>query len=162
MKSDKTSIFWDLEESFVERVMYVASKEHLQGDRVIFRQGDPASRAYFLIRGTVRLTIGEEGRLVYTVKKPGEFIGWSSLTGGDVYSATATTVGNTRLLSISREDLYEAMEKYPASGMIIYERLAAILGTRLIRIYQSISSSYGDFPLPVDREQPLAFIDAEA
>lgn len=162
MKSDKTSLFRDLEEHFVERVMYNAGKEHLPGGRVIFSQGDPAERAYFLIKGTVELTIGTEGRLVYTADKPGEFIGWSSLTGGDVYSATATTVGNTRLLSIKREDLYEAMERYPASGMIIYERLSAILGSRLIRIYQTMSESYGDFPLPMDKDQPLHFIAAEA
>ena len=161
MKSDKTSLFWDLEEHFVERVMYSASKEHLRADHEIFKQGDPASKAYFLIRGTVKLTIGEEGRLVYTAKRPGEFIGWSSLTGGDVYSATATTMKNTRLLSINREDLYEAMEKYPASGMIIYERLSAILGSRLIRLYQTMSASYGDFPLPMDKDQPLEFITAQ-
>ncbi len=162
MKSDKASIFWDLDEDFVNKVMYYARKEHLKGDRVIFRQGDPASRAYFLLKGQVKLTIGQAGRLVYTVRRSGEFLGWSSLIGGDMYSATAMTVGNTRLLSISREDLYEAMERYPASGLVLYERLSGILGSRLIRLYQAMSSSYGDFPLPVDKDQPLEFLEVDA
>lgn len=152
MKQSKISLFQALDEHFIDRIMYAAKKEHLKGDKIVFSQGDPASNIYFLQKGAIKLTIGKKGRLVYNITRVGEFFGWSSLTGGAVYSATALTVGNTRLLSISRDDLYEIMEKDPANALLMYERIAAILGTRLIKMYEDISETYKGPPLSSDED----------
>ncbi len=155
MEQKKTSLFWGLDQSFVNKVMYSARKEHLKGDRIIFEQGDPADRVYFLLKGSVELTIGKNGRLVYTITRNGEFFGWSSLIGGDVYSATARTLGPTRLLSIARDDLFAIIEKDPASGVIVFERVAAILGVRLMKMYENVSTTYKPFPLDFDKDQQM-------
>jgi len=152
MSQNKISLFHALDENFINRIMYAAKKEYLKGDKTVFSQGDPAINIYFLQKGEIKLTIGKKGRLVYNITRVGEFFGWSSLTGGAEYTATAQTVGNTRLLSISRDDLYEIMEKDPVNALLMYERIAAILGTRLTSLYEDISGTYVPPPLSPVRD----------
>ena len=63
------------------------AKTFQKGD-ILFLEGDPATYFYILIKGRVKLTIGENGPVVHTVDHAGEAFGWSSLIDRDVYSVT--------------------------------------------------------------------------
>jgi CRP-like cAMP-binding protein len=109
-------------------------KEHKQGD-ILFRRGDPANHAFLLLIGRVYLKIGETGHVIHIVSRPGETFGWSSLVNHDVYSATAECVEQTTLRRLHRTDLQKLLKKDPTNGLIFFQRLAGMLGERLMESY---------------------------
>jgi len=120
---------------FVNELTVISVKEaHDKGD-ILFRKGDPAKHAYLLLMGRVHLKMGETGHVIHIVSRPGETFGWSSLVGRDVYSTTAECVTATNLRKLHREDLKKLLEKDPVNGLIFFQRLAGMLGERLLESY---------------------------
>ena len=137
----QAEIFWGLNKEFVGQIMKIAVTEsHRNGD-FLFRGGDPADHFYILIKGQVKLSIGQAGHVVYIVNKAGEAFGWSSLIGRDVYSASAECAVATNLLKLENEKLQKIMEKDSDNGMIFFRRFAMVLGNRLLQSYNMISSA---------------------
>ena len=136
----QADLFWDMDRDFVKEVMDVAVKDsHKKGD-FLFHEGSPASYFYILIKGHVKLVIGEVGQLVHTVDYPGEAFGWSSLLDRDVYSASAECQEPTTLQKIDRRDLQKILEKDPVNGLIFFRRLAGTIGNRLLWSYKMMTA----------------------
>lgn len=135
----QSDIFWDLKKDFVKEVMDITTKESFKEEDILFREGDPAINFFILLKGRVRLTIGEAGPVVYIVSHAGEAFGWSSLVGRDRYSASAMCIEPTKLLKIDKDQLQTVLEKDPAGGLHFFKQLAATLGNRLLESYQMIS-----------------------
>lgn len=136
----QADLFWDMDRDFVKEVMDVAVKDsHKKGD-FLFHEGSPASYFYILIKGHVKLIIGEVGQLVHTVDYPGEAFGWSSLLDRDVYSASAECQEPTTLQKIDRRDLQKILEKDPVNGLIFFKRLAGTIGNRLLWSYKMMTA----------------------
>ncbi len=120
---------------FVKALTEMSVKEeHEQGD-TLFRRGDPANQAFLLLIGRVHLKVGETGHVIHIVSRPGETFGWSSLVDRDVYSATAECVEQTALRRLNRADLQKLLKKDPTNGLIFFQRLAGMLGERLMESY---------------------------
>lgn len=137
----QSDIFWGLDRSFTQAVMENARKEsHLAGE-FLFREGDPAESFFILLKGCVKLTIGNNGHTVYSVDHPGEAFGWSSLIGRSHYSASAECVAPTKLLNIEAAKLSEISMKNSSAGLVLYKRLSGLLGNRLIQTYKMISTT---------------------
>ena len=120
---------------FVKALTEMSVKEeHEQGD-ILFRRGDPANHAFLLLIGRVHLKIGETGHVIHIVSRPGETFGWSSLVDRDVYSATSECVEQTALRRLRRADLQKLLKKDPTNGLIFFQRLAGMLGERLMESY---------------------------
>jgi CRP-like cAMP-binding protein len=120
---------------FVKALTAMSIKEeHAQGE-ILFRKGDPAHHAYLLLMGRVHLKMGETGHVVHIVSRPGETFGWSSLVNRDVFSSTAECVMQTSLRMLHRDDLQKLLEKDPTNGLIFFQRLAGMLGERLLESY---------------------------
>ena len=125
---------------FVNEIMKIGiMKSKLQGD-VIFNKGDPAIRFFILLNGRVRIRIGDSGHVVYIVSHGGEAFGWSSLIGGQAYSASAECLEPTKLIAFDKDLFQSAMEKDPANGIILYRGLVMTLANRLLQTYKMISS----------------------
>jgi CRP-like cAMP-binding protein len=108
---------------------------------LLFREGDPAHAFYILLKGCVKLSLGETGQIVYVVSNAGEAFGWSSLIGRKIFSASAECMAPTKLLKFGKQRLQKILEKDPANSLILYKRLAEILGNRLLQSYAIISSA---------------------
>ncbi len=120
---------------FVKALTAISVKEAHEQGAYLFRKGDPANWAYLLLMGRVHLKIGETGHVVHIVSRPGETFGWSSLAGRSVFSSTAECVTQTNVRKLHREDLQKLLEKDPANGLIFFQRLAGMLGERLLESY---------------------------
>jgi CRP-like cAMP-binding protein len=141
MYFQQADLFWDMNKNFVKEVMDVSKKEsHLRG-HFVFHEGDPATYFYILIRGRVKLTIGDIGQLVHTVDHDGEAFGWSSLIDRDVYSASAECLEDTLLQKFDRRRLQLILERDTLNGLIFFKRLAGTIGHRLINSYRMIIAS---------------------
>ncbi len=133
---DQGSLLHGMGMIFVKEFKEIAREEtHGEGDR-LFHEGDPSTYFYTLIEGSVRLGIGDSAREVYTLNSPGEIFGWSSLTGGESYTASATCTARTILWKISRDEFQILLDKHPKCGFLLYQKLAKMLGNRLIECYK--------------------------
>jgi CRP-like cAMP-binding protein len=132
-------LFWGMDKDFVKAAMESTTKLALEEGDVVFREGDPAKAFYILVKGRVKLTLGDKSREVYVAYQPGELIGWSSLIGRDNLSATAHCLESTILSKVDRKKFLDLLNQYPAEGATLFQRVATMLGNRLIHLYPSIA-----------------------
>ncbi len=131
-------IFWGMSKEFVKEAMDATEKLNPNEGTILFQQGDPASHFYILNKGRVKLTIGETGPAVYIARHTGEIIGWSSLIGRDVYTASAECLEESNLVKIESKNFLKILEKDSSNEAILFKRLAEMLGNRLLDISPSI------------------------
>jgi len=120
---------------FVKALTAMSVKEEHEQGAILFRKGEPASHAYLLLIGRVHLKMGETGHVVHIVSRPGETFGWSSLVDRDIFSSSAECVEQTNLRKLPRKDLRKLLDKDPVNGLIFFQRLAGMLGDRLLESY---------------------------
>ena len=134
-----SDFFMGMGRNFTMEVMDVADKLFRQEKDMLFRKGDPAKHFYVLLKGCVKLGLGDTGPVVYMVRQPGEIIGWSALIGRDVYSATGECMQATNLLKFDCSVFLSILKKYPKNEALLFRRLAEMLGNRLLELYPSIT-----------------------
>ena len=71
MYIQQADLFWGMNKGFVKEIMDIAEKETCQKGDFLFREGDPAIYFYILIKGQVKLIVGETGPMVHTVDHAG-------------------------------------------------------------------------------------------
>ena len=130
-----------MKKDFVMQFMDLAVKESHRKGYVLFREGKRANHFFILLKGCVKISIGETGHTVYTVDHSGEAFGWSSLLGRRDYSASAECKEPTKLLKIDAAKLHDLLEREPAYGLPFFKRLAGTLGHRLIQTYRMIAGA---------------------
>jgi CRP-like cAMP-binding protein len=141
MYIQQSDLFWGLNRDFVKKVMNIAEKKSYGKGHFLFHEGDPAVNFYVLIKGQVKLMIGETSQMVYTVDRAGEAFGWSSIIERDTYSASGECMEETILQKFDSRALLNILEKDPVNGLIFIKRLAGLIGNRLVWSYKMITSS---------------------
>jgi CRP-like cAMP-binding protein len=131
-------LFLDMGKEFVKEALDISTKMSQNEGDFLFHQGDLADSFYILLKGKVKLSLGESGPIVYVAKHPSEIIGWSSIIGRDTYSASAQCVESANLLRFARHAFLNILEKNPANEAILFKRLAEMLGNRLLELYPNI------------------------
>jgi CRP-like cAMP-binding protein len=134
-------IFRAMSKSFVKKIMNVSTTESYEQGDLLFQQGDLANQFYILLKGRIKLTLGETGRSVYIVSHAGEAFGWSSLIDRETYTASAECTTPAKLLRFDQEKVLKILEEDPANGLVFFKRLADILGNRLLHSYKMISTT---------------------
>ena len=124
---------------FATEAMDISEKLSLNEGNIIFNAGNSAGHFYVLLKGQVRLSLGNTGPVVYQARQPGEIIGWSCLIGRETYSASAECTASTNLLRFDRQTFLEILTKNPANEALLFKRLAEMLGNRLLELYPTIT-----------------------
>ncbi len=156
MHIEQSDLLKGMQRDFFMDFMDVPTKEEYEEGSFLFRKGDKASHFYILVKGHVKLCIGDNGHLVHIVDYEGGAFGWSSLVGLKVYTASAECRMPTEVLKFDVEKLEKVFETYPANAYIFFKRLARIIGNRLLQSYKMISSgSKGEIPTSFGSRQDL-------
>lgn len=134
-----SDFFMGMGKNFTVEVLDNAEKVSLKEGDLLFGSGAPARYFYVLLKGRVKLSLGESGPVVYVACRPGEIIGWSGLIGREAYSAAGKCMEETNLLKFNRDIFLEILKKYPKNEALLYKRLAETLGNRLLELYPTIS-----------------------
>ena len=132
-------LFWGMDKDFVKEAMDMSTKQSFEEGQTVFREGDPAESFYILIKGRIKLTLGQKSREVYVAYQPGEIIGWSSLIGRETLSATAGCLEATTVGKLDRQKFIDILGRYPTAGAALFQRVATMLGNRLVHLYPSIA-----------------------
>ncbi|MGD8883389.1 MAG: cyclic nucleotide-binding domain-containing protein [Desulfobacterales bacterium] len=134
-----SDFFMDMGKDFSVEVLDIAEKLSQKEGDLLFNAGDQANHFYVLLKGRVKLSLGDTGPVVYMARQPGEIIGWSGLIGRDIYSASAECMDATNLLKFDRNNFLEILKKFPRNEALLFKRLAQMLGNRLLELYPTIS-----------------------
>jgi CRP-like cAMP-binding protein len=104
-----------------------------EAEDVIFSQGEPASHLYVVVEGCVAICFNpDDGEpiTVSQIEKNGVF-GWSAAFGSENYTSGAKCVKETVLLCVLGERLKKFHENHPKTGILILDRLAKVVASRL-------------------------------
>lgn len=140
MQLKQADILFDLDKRFIASLMDVGVKSSYSSGTRLFSQGDPAERFFILLKGRVKLTIGDDGQTSYIVNHGGEAFGWSALTGRYIYSGSAICTTPSSMIVFDRNDVERLLEDHPRNAALFYRNLALTLGNRLTLV----SSHLGD------------------
>jgi CRP-like cAMP-binding protein len=135
----QTDLFRGMSKEFLKKVYDTAVKESFEEGKILFLEGDKANHFHILLKGRVKLAVGQIRQLVYIVEHPGEAFGWSSLVGRELYSATAKCMADTKILKFNGKELKKVLEKDSLNGLELFRRLAGALGERLISSYGALA-----------------------
>jgi CRP-like cAMP-binding protein len=135
MDVQKAGLLRGVSRDCITDILDIAIQESYGEGACLFLRGDLAGHFYFLLAGRVKLHLGETGKVVHHVSRPGEIIGWSGLVGREAYSASAECTMPTELHKIDVGKLRKIMEKNPVDGFVFFENLSMILGDRLLQSY---------------------------
>jgi len=104
-------------------------QRHYPANATIFRDGEPGGAMYVIHTGQVELWLFAEDkeRVVLGTFGPGEIFGELSLLDQEPRSATASTLSDTEVLIIDREDLRILFSKKPEAALDVL----GVLGRRL-------------------------------
>lgn len=140
----QSDLLWGLDNQFVKDFIDSAMKKtHPEGYK-LFNAGDPADFFYIMMKGSIKLSIGEENKTTYHVEHGGEAFGWSGLVGMSKYSASAECLKESMVMIFAKEFVQSVTDADPVNGMRFYKRLARMLGNRLIHSYQLIADGAPD------------------
>ncbi|MEJ2157998.1 MAG: cyclic nucleotide-binding domain-containing protein [Desulfobacteraceae bacterium] len=139
MQFKQADILTGLDKAFVARMMEIGKKAIHPSGTILFRQGDPASQFYILIKGRVRLGMGDNRYSVYTVNHGGEAFGWTALVGGQTYTASAECIDSSTLIAFDRDQVQMIMDGDPHNAILFYKNLALTLGNRLTLMTANLS-----------------------
>ena len=106
----------------------------------IFHADDVGSMLYIIIRGAVKIFIpSTDGReVVLAINRAGDLFGEMSLLDDERRSASATTLEDTEMFSLSREDFQDVLVSHPEAMRAVLE----VLVKRLRQTNQSIQDAY--------------------
>ena len=138
----RADLFRGMDQVVIKEINDILVEESCAEGTVLFERGKTANDLYIVKEGSVELVIGENGHVTYVVKNPGEAFGWSSLVNHHVYTASAVCSSPTQLIRIPSERLNEIFEKYPASGLMFFRRLAEIISKRVATSYNLLLRSH--------------------
>ncbi len=131
----QSELLWGLDNHFIKEFIDSAMKKTYPEGYKLFSAGEPADFFYILLRGSIRLSIGEEDKTTYIVEHGGEAFGWSGLVGMPKYSASAECAKESMVMIFAKDFVQSVADTDPENGMRFYRRLARMLGKRLIYSY---------------------------
>jgi len=135
----QTYVFQPLSKKELRFVQGMCHVRTFKSGEAIFRQGEIGVGLYILLRGTLEIYVDQfvddevppKNQLV-TRLKSGDFLGELSLVENNSRrSATAIAAEESVLIGFFRPDLFEILERQPATGVKILLRLSEVLGRRL-------------------------------
>ncbi len=135
-------LFRDLSQATLEAAARIAAEERHAPGTFLFQAGDAAADFFVLSVGRIRLSVSRSGGIAHTVNRSGETLGWSSMAGFDIYSASAECIEPTTVLRIPAAQLIGILEGDPASGLKFFQHLAHYIGGRLIESYGATLSMH--------------------
>jgi CRP/FNR family cyclic AMP-dependent transcriptional regulator len=129
MKSKKTTFDAQV---FLDSVGTSRKIEEFRKRQAIFSQGDPADSVMYVQKGSVKLTVINEGgkEAVVAIFGPGDFFGEGGIAGQKIRMGTATALLPTTVLVIGRDEMMRVLH----AEHELSDRFIAYMLARNIRV----------------------------
>jgi CRP/FNR family transcriptional regulator, cyclic AMP receptor protein len=129
-------IFDELNDRELETVAKIAKTETLGAGARLTELGAPASRLYLVKSGSVSVFVpGPQGKEVSVDEVgPGDVIGWSTITGPFLYTASSVTSEPTTLIVLNGSRLRELFEVNNHIGYRVLKGIGGVVSRRMAAI----------------------------
>jgi CRP-like cAMP-binding protein len=129
-------LFRDLDYHDLEALSRVAREQLLPKGSLILAAGDPGDALHLIVTGLVKVfQTSEDGReKTLAILGPGDCLGEVALLDGGTRSASASTMAESRLLTLPRASFQEALHQQPG----LAEQLLLVLAARLRKADQQV------------------------
>jgi len=129
----RTDLFHDLAPDQLEALARLAIPRSFKQGSMVFEQEQYAEFLYILLSGEVSIRFkphdGED--ILVTRVTAGGVCGWSAVLGRAIYTSAAECTQSCETLCFRGRELQNLCESYPETGVVILERLAAVIAERL-------------------------------
>lgn len=134
--AEQLEVFEVLHELTVEERRELAPQfkvETYQTGKVIFREGDPGNKLYFIVRGVVQIekVVDESSTTRLARLGQGELLGEISVMDKSNRTATATAFVDAELAQMSRQQVDALITTHPKIAAKIFMGMAQSLARRL-------------------------------
>ncbi len=101
-------------------------------DTVVFKQGEPASYLYLLIKGEVAIQYKpyDGPPITLTRLRGGDVFGWSAVVGSTYYTSSIVSETHVEALRVRGNYLWALVREHPETGKIIMDHLASVVSSR--------------------------------
>lgn len=137
-------ILGQLDDLDVEWMARHGSKRHVADGQDLIRQGKPTSAIFFILEGTMSVTVHGLGRVA--VLGSGELLGEMAFIENATASATVTGERDAVVLELLRSDLNDKIAADDGFARRIYKAMALFLATRLRDTEQRMARQSGAVP----------------
>jgi CRP-like cAMP-binding protein len=126
---NQSNFFRGISKSYVADILKAGTIRILKTNDILFHQGDPATRIYFVLEGQFKLTklheAGKEAIIRYIC--PGELMAAVTVLKKGEYLVTAEVVSKTKVIGWGRQTILDLMNRYPQIAInmlcIVLERI---------------------------------------
>lgn len=108
--------FAELSDEDLQRIIEKIQMQYFPEQHVIFSEGDGGDMMYVIKRGEVQII---RDNTILAVLKDGQFFGEMALVSDDTRNASAKTVSDAELLTLSKDDFKYLMETNSSIASII-------------------------------------------
>lgn len=147
------SIPWldQLDQFSLDRLQTISRIIQLDGDKILFNEGDKEDYLYILLVGRIALEmdVPRRGKTLIFTAEPFDIIGWSSATPIiRQRTAAARTLTPAHLLAFDSSKLRQLCDEDNKIGYVIMRRLANIIATRLLVTRLQLVELLSNIPQP--------------
>jgi CRP/FNR family transcriptional regulator, cyclic AMP receptor protein len=137
---DRLSLFDDIHSAQLARIAPLFVPCDFYADTTLFNQGDPAEFLYLVVVGEVVVNFKPDDGPPITVARvqPDGVVGWSAALGSRTYTSAACCSEYTQLLRVRGSDLRILCQQHPDTGILILNRLAAVIAQRLSNTHEQV------------------------
>jgi signal transduction histidine kinase len=125
------------DEELAEVVALCQEESYKEGD-ILAVEGEPAEKLLLILEGKVSLEklvqLGRSGsarRATVGIVGPDGVIGWSSIIAPYIYTSTGVCLEPLYALALNGQEVRRFVARYPASGIVFLEVIAATISSRL-------------------------------
>ncbi|MCF7884909.1 MAG: Crp/Fnr family transcriptional regulator [Candidatus Marinimicrobia bacterium] len=122
----KIPIFYRLNDENLEKISKIVSKKHYNKDEMILFEEESGSNLYLIKSGRVKVTrINSDGdEVILSILGEGEFFGEMAILGGTTRSANVTSLEESEVLRLTRQDFMNLLKSHPDISIYILEEMA--------------------------------------
>jgi len=119
-------LFSELGDRDLEKIIQVASQKRYHKDNTILIEEEVGSTMFVILSGRVKISrISDDGReVILSILSDGDFFGEMSLLDGHTRSANVTSIDESELLVIRREEFLQMLKDFPQIAINLLKELA--------------------------------------
>ena len=135
-------LFMDVSPDVLGKISAICEELSFTEGQTVFREGEKADKLHFLISGSIALRVKlmtkPDSVTVSFVSKANECFGWSGLVSPHHYTATAYCEEETKVLTVSGDQLLNILASNPDAGFKVMHRIANLVSDRLRNSRQAL------------------------
>ena len=134
----------------LQHLASLAESKEFPAGSVVFRDGQPSSSTYLVLRGDIalELNVPTRGPMQFQTVGPGELLGWSPVLGLGPMTSTASVQTPTTLLAFDAAQIRAFCAQDPSFGFAFMQRIAQVLASRLSATRLVLMDLYHEDQLP--------------